>query len=290
MKKHLLLTISHDQAALHAVRFASSFFRNKDQAEITLLYVAPNPKQNFDRTQNTGDMTTDVEKLSASYQKKGNASLHRAANMLISNGFDPDTVKTTLLFRSVSTAGDIAVQANKGMYDAVLLGLRGLSLLEELIEGSISKSVLDEGIQCPLWFCRKPETDRKNVLLCTDGSRESLCIADHIGFMLENEPEHHITILHVQDGSTDKSEAVIAGARQELVNNSISEDRIDALAIPGKNPSKIIMNHALENNYAVIGMGRRGRGNTGLSRLFMGSTTQNILKSLQEVSLWVCNG
>jgi nucleotide-binding universal stress UspA family protein len=290
MKKHLLLTISHDQTALDAVRFASTFFRNKEQAEITLLYIAPNPKQNLDYSDNSGDMVTDMERLSASYQKKGNAALHKAAELLVSGGFDPDTVKTSLIFRSVSTATDIAVQANKGMYDAVLLGRRGLSLLEELVEESVSKKILEEGSQSPLWFCRKPEPERENVLLCTDGSRESLCIADHIGFMLEHEPEHRITILNVQDGSKDQSEAYIAGARQELINNNIPEERINALVIPGKNPSRIIMDQALKNNYAAIGMGRRGRGNTGLSRLFMGSTTQNILKSLEKVSLWVCSG
>lgn len=290
MKKHLLLTVSNDPTALDAVRFASTFFKNKERAEITLLYIAPNPKQNFDYSANSGDMIADVERLSTSYQKKGSAALHKAAEMLVSGGFDPDAVKTSLIFRSISTATDIAVQANKGMYDAVLLGRRGLSLLEELVEESVSKKILEEGSQCPLWFCRKPEPERKNVLLCTDGSGESLCIADHIGFMLEHEPEHRITILHVRDGSRDQSEAYIAGARQELINNNIPEKRIDALVIPGKTPSRIIMDHALKNNYAAIGMGQRGRGNSGLSRLFMGSTTQNILKSLQKVSLWVCSG
>jgi nucleotide-binding universal stress UspA family protein len=162
--------------------------------------------------------------------------------------------------------------------------------LEELVEESVSKKILEAGSQSPLWFCRKPEPERENVLLCTDGSRESLCIADHIGFMLEHEPEHRITILSVQDGSRDQSEAYIAGARQELINNNIPEERIDALVVPGKNPSRVIMAQALENNYAAIGMGRRGQGSTGISRLFMGSTTQNILKSLEKVSLWVCSG
>ncbi|MFP4657603.1 MAG: universal stress protein [Desulfonatronovibrionaceae bacterium] len=152
----------------------------------------------------------------------------------------------------------------------------------------MSRKLLDQDIQCPLWLCRKPEADRRDVLLCTDVSAESLRIADHVGFMLENEPGHRIRILNVQDGPRDKSGSYIEETRQELANNNIPGERIDSLVIPGKSPSKIILEHALENKYAVIGMGRRGRGNTGLSRLFMGSTTQNILKSLEKISLWVC--
>ncbi len=290
MKKHVLLTVSQDLSTQYTVIFVNDFFRNKKEMEITLLYIAPNPKQNMDFSQQPGRTVSEAQRISASYQQKGQEDLYRAANNLKNNGFDPDMIKSSLLFRTVSTPTEIARQANKGMYDAVLLGRRGLSLLEELIEGSTSRKVLDEQTMCPMWFCRRPEMGRKNVLLCTDGSRESRSIADHVGFMLENEPEHKITILHVRDGSEKRGEACISEAKQELLNNNIPETRMDSLVIPGKNPSRIISEYSLENNYAVIGMGRRGRGDTGLSRFFLGSNTLNLLKGLEKVSLWVYNG
>ena len=49
----------------------------------------------------------------------------------------------------------------------------------------------------PFWTCRKPDLERKNVLLCVDGSEPALRMADHVGFILAQERTQEVTLFVV---------------------------------------------------------------------------------------------
>ena len=56
MQKHLLITISEDVKLMHGVRFVGSFFKNKADIKLTLLYVTPRAEAiNGDRLQRSID-------------------------------------------------------------------------------------------------------------------------------------------------------------------------------------------------------------------------------------------
>ena len=55
--------------------------------------------------------------------------------------------------------------------------------MEEMVADSVSHRILWESITFPIWICRNTERDRKNVLVCVDGSEECLRVADHVGYM-----------------------------------------------------------------------------------------------------------
>ena len=93
--------------------------------------------------------------------------------------------------------GDIAKEGKIGHYDAVVLGRRGYLVFECFLQDSVTREILDRKIDFPIWVCRQFEENRKNVLLCVDGSKQSLHIADHVGFVLKDEEEHTVTILHI---------------------------------------------------------------------------------------------
>jgi nucleotide-binding universal stress UspA family protein len=175
------------------------------------------------------------------------------------------------------------------MYDAVLLGRRGLSLLESLFEQRISAGVLKQEISCPLWFCRPPLDQSKGVLLCVDGSRQALGMADHIGFMLEDEPEHEIVIMYVSKDPQDQGQTEIAKAKAELTANNIPESRIRFVTNCKRRPWQAILGQIKAGNYAAVCLGRKGLGHSGPSSAPLGVTTSKLLKSISNFSMWIYN-
>jgi nucleotide-binding universal stress UspA family protein len=288
MKRHLLLTISKDYTAQYSISFVESFFKNKDDLLIDLLYIAPNPRKNLALDSESGQNVSEAEHLAATYKRQGTEALNNAQNILQKYGFSPEQIRKDLYFKQFSTVQDIIYYSHKGSYDALLLGRRGISFLEELLEDSVSKQVLNEKIDFPLWICRKPEKNRQNILLCADGSPESLRVADHVGFIMQNQTEHKITIFHIQNNSSYNATEIIKKTKEQIINNNFPQHLIEEKVAQGKNIGQTIFNHALNNNYAVIAMGRTGEHQSGISKFFMGSTSSYIFKNLDKVSLWVC--
>jgi nucleotide-binding universal stress UspA family protein len=139
----------------------------------------------------------------------------------------------------------------------------------------------------PLWVCRSHEKPAPSVLLCTDGSPASLRCADHVGFMLRNNPEHEVTLLHVatQASSADPEEA-IAGARHMLEENGISASRIHRKIVKAGSIADTVLREAQEGGYGVLATGRTGRGETRSLHL-LGSVSMNLLKHLESATLWI---
>ncbi|WP_462324320.1 universal stress protein [Desulfoplanes sp.] len=287
MERHLLLTVNAYHSHQHASRFVNYFLKGETGTRLTLFYVAPNPHMNVDLTKDALSNITEADTLAATYKRKGNQALSRAKALLIGNGFPKEMIETKLQPKQYGTAMDIIQEAERGYYDAVLLGRRGLSMFEELVDDSISKHILREEINFPLWICKEPEAGRKNVLLCADGSEESLRVADHVGFMLAPSDRHEVTLFHVCD--TDKKKIAISfdAAKTALVAAGFPPARIHEKVERCGNVAQTILDYALANNYAAIAMGTTGAGQKYLKSIFMGSVCMSIFKSLQKVSLIV---
>ena len=287
MERHLLLTVNASHTHQHASRFVNYFFKKDQHTRITLFYVAPNPHLNVDLSHNALSNINEAELLTATYKRKGNLALKQARELLVNNGFPQEMIETKLQLKHYGTAMDIIQEAEKGYYDAVLLGRRGLSMFEELLDDSISKHLLREDINFPLWICKEPEPGRKNVLLCADGSQESLRAADHVGFMLAESDQHDITLFHVCDKDKEKVALSFDATKAALIANDFPPDRIHEKVTHCANVAQTILQYALDNNFAAIAMGTTGAGQKYLKNLVMGSVCMSIFKSLRKVSLIV---
>jgi len=287
MERHLLLTVNAYHSHQHASRFANYFLKGDTNTRLTLFYVAPNPHMNVDLTRDAMSNINEADTLAATYKRKGNQALARARKLLIDNGFPQDKIETKLQLKNFGTVMDIIQEAEKGYYDAVLLGRRGLSMFEELVDDSISKHILREDINFPLWICKEPEAGRKNVLLCADGSEESLRVADHVGFMLAESDRHEVTLFHVCDKDQKKIDISFDAARTALVAAGFPLEKINEKVDRCGNVAQTILDYALSNNYAAIAMGTTGAGQKYLKSIFMGSVCMTIFKSLSKVSLIV---
>ncbi len=286
MEKHFLLTIGDDTSSLHAVRFTGHFFANKTTVKVTLLYIAPNPNTGQYSTPASSQEARESNTLSTIYRQRGKEALARAGEMLIQAGHPPENISTVLKFRHFGTVKDIIQEAEIGMYDAIVLGRRGVSRIEELIQSSVSKQMLEEDVATPFWICREPEMDRKNVLLCVEGSDPALRIADHVGFVLEDQM-HEITVFNVGNEGRDEAVKVLQQAEQALLENNIKKGRITLKTIEAGDVAQAILDEAHRGQYAVVAVGTAGQAQGFLNRLRSGSVCGKLVSSMRGAALWV---
>jgi len=271
MEKHLLVTVSEDKSALWGVRFVGGFFSNKQDLKLTIFYVA-----------------SGADGVS----RKERGALEQAGELFRTLGFGPDRIETKLVPRRFSKVMGIMREGHKGGYDAVVLGRRGLSWLEDCLEGSVSSELFqEEGVGFPLWICRKPDFHRKNVLVCVDGSEAACRIADHAGFMVAREQGHGVTLLHVAKpgrGGPESAESILSMCEGVLRERGVPAERLETRVVEANDPVKVILSEAVRGRFAVVAVGRKDPGRGIIKGPFMGSVSYALFKLLEGAALWVC--
>lgn len=293
MNRHLLLTVSGEQSALHGVRFVGEFFQDKQNLDLTLFYTAARPYEP-EKEMPSFEERAEYEKLRNERERKGKQALAQARQVLRGLGFTNEQIHDKLNFRRLSKALDIIQEGEQGFYDAVVLGRRGVGWLEEVVDGSVSRAVLDTACTFPFWIVRRPEksdSTRKNVLVCVDDSEHAYRVVDHVGFILAGQPAHDITLLNVYDprsGDRIFAEQVFNRCREILESNDMPPDRVHAKVAESFQAGKAILRVAEKGAYAAVAMGRKGEDRGMVRRMFMGSTSTALYQSLTGAALWLC--
>ncbi len=284
MEKHLLITVGEDRDALYGVRFFAGFFREKAQTRATILTIAPQ-SDSPGRNEGHGRERVDPE----AGRRKGKEALEASRRLLIDRGFPEGNITTKMAPRVFGTVKDIALEGVRGLYDAVVLGRRGYVVFEKMLATSVSREIMDRSdIGFPLWICRRPEEGRKNVLLCVADGEPSMHIADHAGFILEREEQHTVTLFHVDDGTGADKEAILEKARQKLIDNGVSGERIKRKIVSTSKVVAAILEESRRGEYAAVAVGRGGSSAKGVfHKWVIGSRSMKLLESIEKAALWV---
>jgi hypothetical protein len=170
----------------------------------------------------------------------------------------------------------------------VVLGRRGLTLLEAAFDESVTRGIFDQRFTFPVWMCRMPDLKRKDVLLCLDGSDTAYRIADHVGFVLNQEKGHGVTIFVVAGNTLkDNPETVAAKSRKILLQNGFSESLIREKVVKSVSAGKAILKETEKDRYAAVAMGRSGHEHGLIEKLFKGPVCSTLFKDLQGAALWM---
>ncbi|MFO7600631.1 MAG: universal stress protein [Candidatus Desulfacyla sp.] len=283
MERHLLVTLSERQDGLFGVRFVGNFFTEKESMKITLLYTTPRAPSLWE-----SDLNTDLQTRKS--ETTGRQALETARAHLLKNGFEPDQVITKLQGRRVSKVMEIIQEGTRGLYDAVVLGRRGLSWLEQAFDESVTKGLLEEACTFPIWVCRRPDMDRQHVLACVDGSAASDRMVDHIAHILHLEKRQSVTVIAVgKKGRIDDKDTgtILSKSREILISRGFSSERIHLKGIEESAVSKVILKEADEGRFAAVAVGRTGTGQGLLKKIFVGSVSQALFQELQGAALWL---
>ncbi|MFW5500763.1 MULTISPECIES: universal stress protein [unclassified Maridesulfovibrio] len=275
MEKHLLVCVRGDSASSYAVRFIKNFFHSPCDVRITLFHVAP-----------------PMNSWSKGALAKGRNLLDEIRQWFIDNSFcDESKIDVKSIHSRGNTAREIVQEGHKGMYDAVILSRQAQSVLEEFFDYSVGSKVIWEEVDFPLWFCKCPEElARKDVLLCVDEDAPSQRIADHVGFVLGDNPNHDITMFHVHDsrekGATT-SEDIFNITREHLEGNGVAPERIRELVVDNDDVTKAILAEVARKPYAAVAAGRGKHDKTAIEKLFPRSLSVKLLHQMEGATLWI---
>lgn len=286
MDKHFLLSISDDRSSSHNLLFANAFFTNKEVLRLTLYYVSAAASVNSPAARDVLKQH-EFEKMSREEMARASDWLEESREWAIQHGFPEEKTDTKVQPQHFGTVQDIIQEGHKGLYDAVLLGRRGLSWIEQYFSPSVSRSILDSEVDFPLWVCRMPDIKRKDVLLCADGSGECLRMADHVGYILGDDEGHNVRIFHVRELNRDPG-AIIDSVTGALVENGVDESRISVKIIDAIDKAGAILQEAYNGDFAVVAVGRH-RFHTGrvVKRALLGTVTLKLLDNVTGYTLWI---
>ncbi len=285
--KHLMIAVRDSASCRQGVRFVGAFFQNRQPVDITLFYVAPSRSSNFhDMAAGWGDEKETTDKAQTGEAEK---IMHKCSSYLMQRGYASAQLTMKIKPKKSSTVTDILAEGRAGRYDAVVLGRRSSSFLEDIITGNVSNEILARDLEFPLWFCRDPEEERKGILLTLDGSPAGMRAADHVGYMLQEEPRHNVTLFHVNKGQADiYQEKMFGEATRVLLEYGIEPERISSLTVKSITVVKTILDTIEKKKYGAVAIGWTGRSRKkGVTDWLIGEKCKRLLRDIDKAALWV---
>ncbi|HET98546.1 MAG TPA: universal stress protein [Desulfurivibrio alkaliphilus] len=233
--------------------------------------------------------------------------LHEAADFLTAQGVAPERVAREVGISSGSVSRDIANRARQGRYDAVAVGRRGMTKLEEMLLGSVSNDIFEYSHDIPLWVV-DGRIDNQRFLVPVDKTPYALLAVDHLAFMLRGHPRAEITLFHSTailaapprpapeefrrhwdpawcEQHLDRPDSLFHAPRQILLDAGFPGERVSELeTAKGFEPSRQIIRQALMDDYGTIVMGRRGpEAHKGIFR----GVSDRVLLMAEQVAVWI---
>ena len=285
MQKSLLIAVRDTASCSQGVRFVGSFFKNQQDMALTLFYVMTSNMAWESIDDPWAENKDDVAMLPPEIKKVFNL----CSNALQKKGFNKEQIKKITRKKRRDTIADIMKEMDNGLHDALILGKRSTSFVEDILCGNKGYEILEKDLTAPIWFCRDPEEDRQNILLCLDGSEIGKRVADHVGFILQGEKHHTVTLFHVDRGQKGVNSAkVFEDAASVLKSHGLTESRINSVAVKSLRVTNAILNKAEKGNFAAIAVGSIGRtAKKGVYDKLIGSKCKNILNEIDKAALWI---
>jgi nucleotide-binding universal stress UspA family protein len=198
MEKKLLIAVDGSHAAELAVDYVGLMEGAMiKELRVTLFHVmGAIPPDLARRAESEPQAYRQLAELPQRNLGQAQAALEAGKRILTRHGLGEDQVQLKAHPRIADAARDILFEAERGLYDAVVLGRRGLSKTQELFLGSVTNQVVQHADRLPVWVVGGRVTSLK-VLLAVDGSEGALRAVDHLAFMLGGNPECKVTLLHV---------------------------------------------------------------------------------------------
>jgi len=282
--KKLLFTISDDPNMFNGLRFLCRFFQNKARFDVTLLCMAA-PDSSFCRWRAAGG-----EQAPGSDQPDmdNNWRLAReeAMRMLLWDGFKPERITIKSTSSMLCRIEDIEAEIGSETYDAMVMGRRGLNRLKDFMSKSLSHKLFKRHPKVPLILCRRPDLNRKNVLLCVNDSEPAYNMSRFVASMLAGE-SHLVTLCNIIKDTTDerdKSMAVFRRCEEIMREEGFDDSRLRHMIYPSDYAPRAILDNANWGKFAVVAVG--ATSNTRMNLLY-GSVSSFLFTELTGSVLWI---
>lgn len=288
--KHLMICVGDNISCMDGIKFVGNFFQKKANLKITLFAVTPAKTTSNYQVSVDSAREKDIDSPGPDLKNDApvNSVLESCSEYLRRDGLDKENIIHKVIPKPTSTVQGIISTVKTGLYDSLVIGKRSSSFLQDVVNGSVSTEILSQSIHFPLWICRAPDLDRKNVLLCADDSESSLRAADHVGYILQDQPTHSVTIMHIDRDDQYDHQPLFDKIVANLQKNGLNRERINTKIVKGKRVTKTILKEIDQHKYAAVALGWSGKHSGGrFSMVFHDSSSQELIKDLEKTALWV---
>jgi nucleotide-binding universal stress UspA family protein len=308
MQKKILIAVDDSHPSRQAVDYAGRMAAVIPKLGACLFHVQP-PISQFllDEAQRKADAQAELKKIALSNDAAGRRLLASCREVLVRSGMQEEGIDLVTQPRSQGVAKDILDYAQNGLFDAILIGRRGVSFLQQVFMGSVSAHVIENSPVIPIWLVDGDVTSTQ-IIAAVDGSESALRAVDHMAFMLSGNPDARICFFHVtprlrdyceinfNTASADGADALIAEGDQRCMNdffaaalaklrdagfheNQIQTQTETTLTSIGETILKV----ARERGCGTVVLGRRGIGRS----FFGGKVSYTVSQKLNETALWL---
>ncbi len=307
MEKKILLAVDGSIHSACAVDYASEIFTHGKDFYYTIHHVQPMISEYLiDGAKKDARANAELKKLLKRNDEAAHRLVEKYKQRMVHKGVAEDRIVVQTTMRMVGVVKDLLKVAHQGMFDAVVVGRRGLGRMHNLFAGSVSSKLLEHAKRVPVWMVDGQATV-KRFLVAVDGSECSYRAVNYLCDMLGNGPDFSLTLMHVphtvQDFSEvdpieetgDLGEVIRNGDNRfmehfyELAQRKFRETGIRSGQIELITPKRsgkigrMIIDQALSGDYGTVVVGRRGTS----AAFFFGSVSRYVSERLAGKALWL---
>jgi nucleotide-binding universal stress UspA family protein len=311
MNKKILVAIDGSRNSLEALDYVNHLGGQCPTINLVLFHVLP-PVPPVYREDLLADPVAQkyIRQWKQKHQEAIEQILHKSRDKLIRWGWEEDRIRIKSQEKRIGVARDILFEAHNGLYDAVVLGRRGLTKVEEFFLGSVSGKVLQGAANVPVWLVGR-KMPGHNILVALDGSENALRAVDHLSFMVDSCRTEvvKVILLNVWPGlvtllgpriipnlnslntSAQENHKIRLEAALDQAESLLLEAGLSARQIKKKfcwrcsDIARAVLTEADKGDCGTIVLGRRGISKT--QEFFLGSVSGKIIEQAGQKTVWV---
>jgi len=147
--KHIIIGFDGSDGAMKAVNCTASMMYRPDREVMLCHVIRPlnihlGMDMLFTATEEEGWVKANIEEIEPAFDK--------AKQCLSASGFASDRIRTEVVKDEASRSGGVIKKARAYGYDTVVVGRRGLTVIEEFIMGRVSRKVLQMADKMAVWI------------------------------------------------------------------------------------------------------------------------------------------
>jgi nucleotide-binding universal stress UspA family protein len=310
MEKQILIPVDKSRSALQAARYAvyaSSFIKDLH----CVLFHVQVPVSLYLKEEAARDMhvRAQLNKMLQKNEAAAMAVLQSHKSEMTNAGFPENRISLVTRSRELGLAQDVIEYAHKNMLDAILVGRRGVTGIQKFFDDSVSEAILERSQILPVWLVHGSARSNK-ILVAIDGSQDSLRAVDHVSFMVSENKQIHITLIHVTNTAHNYCEIDLEEeealdpefvqiiekkdracvdrfyplAMEKFAQMGLSADQTEIHTIQGsRRIGRNLVEFAQKNKFDTLVIGRRGINKS----FFMGSVSRQIITDVSDITVWI---
>ena len=308
MEKKIMIAVDDSRHSKNAVRYAAGIHEVLKDMSLTLMHVQPTISLYLlDEAKKSPKAYAELEKVNLKNTETANRLLEEYKEQMMALGIAESDIQLKTQPRMLGVAKDILEFSMAGHFDAIIMGRRGLSGLQDVFLGSVSANVVNHTINTPIWLVDEKGTS-KDILVAVDGSENSLKAVDHLALMTAKNTDVKISFFHVtpklkdfcpvdfEETQTEALEEIIrkgdkecidqffSHAKKRLNEAGIQESQINFKVSEGLfRVGKAVLDEYRQGNFGTLVVGSRGMN----KKYFTGSVSRYLINEFSEGALWI---